>query len=167
MSQVGSTTTTINIDGVDKRWLFRKLWRYAQPTAFFETNDVERPEYEEPSDSTLSHYVENYCGRIMGVNLGGNEVDVRLYDETNGDGVFMDVVERVRARMIKPRLCENCATNTHTNKICSRCKCAYYCNTHCQRAHWQTHKEFCVQRMQVEALEQSSDSSESVEDGTT
>eukprot|EP01084_Bolivina_argentea_P261908 442776_1 len=39
-------------------------------------------------------------------------------------------------------LCANCS-RADSVKICSACKCTYYCGTECQRKHWSTHKKEC------------------------
>ncbi|GFH61293.1 hypothetical protein CTEN210_17769 [Chaetoceros tenuissimus] len=46
-------------------------------------------------------------------------------------------------------VCGNCAKRAsqigQRLSICSRCKCEYYCNQKCQRAHWSKHKSRCSQ----------------------
>jgi hypothetical protein len=39
--------------------------------------------------------------------------------------------------------CAHCNTAATDLKKCSRCKCTFYCNAACQKAHWKLHKAIC------------------------
>lgn len=44
------------------------------------------------------------------------------------------------------RECSHCTayeTTAHKLLRCTQCLTAFYCDTNCQRSHWETHKQFC------------------------
>lgn len=41
--------------------------------------------------------------------------------------------------------CWGCNTVNAAQRKCSTCRCAYYCNVSCQKAHWRVHKQTCKQ----------------------
>ena len=62
-------------------------------------------------------------------------------------------------------VCGNCAKRAsqigQRLSICSRCKCEYYCNRDCQKAHWSQHKSRCSQYCDtMEKLKSNSTSTE-------
>ncbi len=48
----------------------------------------------------------------------------------------------VQDALTKQKLCPNCEAPDCGLK-CARCKSIYYCNSHCQLAHWPEHKKIC------------------------
>ena len=42
-----------------------------------------------------------------------------------------------------PKFCVKCKTPGDKLLRCSICKSSYYCNVHCQKAHWKIHKKSC------------------------
>lgn len=40
--------------------------------------------------------------------------------------------------------CASCGTRNRSCMKCSRCKLVYYCDSNCQRKHWNQHKRLCV-----------------------
>lgn len=45
--------------------------------------------------------------------------------------------------MSEARSCATCSATNVPLLQCARCKCVTYCNKHCQKAHWRTHKQSC------------------------
>lgn len=47
--------------------------------------------------------------------------------------------------MGNPRVCHWCVkTFDHKLRVCGRCMLTYYCSVECQKAHWKTHKNYCL-----------------------
>ncbi len=68
----------INISKIDK----------AQGLGFlhFTPQDMTKEEAQAELDKTSSKYFDYLDGRIMKIDLSGNELDPRLYDRDNGQG---------------------------------------------------------------------------------
>mmetsp|Transcript_21574 Transcript_21574/g.51932 ORF Transcript_21574/g.51932 Transcript_21574/m.51932 type:complete len:214 (+) Transcript_21574:149-790(+) len=44
--------------------------------------------------------------------------------------------------------CAHCSTSLPTMKLCTRCRCVYYCSRECQTRHWREHKTMCGSALQ-------------------
>eukprot|EP00976_Prorocentrum_cordatum_P041178 835897-Prorocentrum_minimum.AAC.1 len=40
-------------------------------------------------------------------------------------------------------ICSSCSTPGESLRRCSQCRCVFYCNVSCQKAHWKVHKKTC------------------------
>jgi len=72
------------------------------------------------------------------INLGGNGA------EANCDDLKEDE-DAVASRVRKPKYCWNCVNIS--NYTCSGCRKAKYCEEKCQWEDWESHKEYCLVRM--------------------
>jgi hypothetical protein len=78
----------INISKLNKSEVLQKLYNASQPlglgTLHFTPEDLTKEEAEELlKEQTYFDYLK---GRVMKVNLGGDELDPWLYDRDNGQG---------------------------------------------------------------------------------
>jgi TPR repeat protein len=50
--------------------------------------------------------------------------------------------------------CACCGISAHESKlkVCSRCEAAYYCNSNCQRLHWNVHREGCCPSVDLDTI---------------
>lgn len=98
MSQ--STTTTVNIEGVDKLQLLRYLWKM-QPSESMFNCDVPEVFDAVGSVEALRGYIDDYNGRSIKSDLSGNTAVSSHYDESAGSGIFARAVELARTASSK------------------------------------------------------------------
>ena len=88
----------ISIEGLDRVEVFRALYDRAKPQGLgflhFEAGPLPREEAETAFDN--GSYFDYFKGRVMKVNLGGNEFNPWLYDRDNGPGAAAEVVKKLR-----------------------------------------------------------------------
>lgn len=80
-----SSSTNINIKGLDKERLLRALWENMQPAAFFSSfagMGALMPTYnaEEAKEAIAQGYIDYLFGRCIKMDLSGDTIDSRLYD---------------------------------------------------------------------------------------
>jgi len=87
----------INISGLDKKELLRKLWENSQVASFFTMNHMPPPKLNEKElTESVNGYVDYLCGRVIKCDLTGNMADPQMYDRDNGKGAFEKIVIELR-----------------------------------------------------------------------
>lgn len=88
----------INIENIDKLSLLKELWSNGSPAYFFQLHTfIEPPSFNyEIANNSLNKYIDYFCGRLIKMDLSGNEVDPFLYDEKYGSGTVQKIVNKLR-----------------------------------------------------------------------
>lgn len=88
----------IDISDVSKEDLAYALWLVSKPAAFFRGFPPSATREEVIEDCVQHEWNLDYVvGRVMKIDLGGNEVDPQWYDKHNEPGQFKNVSGRVRS----------------------------------------------------------------------
>ena len=84
----------IDITGLNKKDVFEVLYRgsHQQGYGFLHRDNLSREELDEIYDDSDGKYFDYVSGRIMKVDLSGDEFDERLYDRDNGSGAAYDAL---------------------------------------------------------------------------
>lgn len=90
----------LNIQGLDKAKVFKALYDNAQPKGFgfFQavSGDLSIEEAQEiVKEQTRFDY---YRGRVMKVDISGDELDTWLYDRDNGEGAAERALSSLRTK---------------------------------------------------------------------
>lgn len=100
----------INIEGIDKAELLMALyehtWEATKPEfgfGLYQTGTVTPAWFAESIEKGITFFNVVY-GRPMYVDVSGNEMDERIYDEKNERGLAAKVVAGLRAKNIKEDL---------------------------------------------------------------
>jgi hypothetical protein len=87
----------IDLNGKDKAEVLAKLYNAAKPQGMgflhFDSNDMTIEEARKLLDSGRTHF-DYLKGRVMKIDLGGDELDSRLYDRDNGQGAAAAAISR-------------------------------------------------------------------------
>lgn len=91
----------VSIAGLDKAMVLAALYNASQPLGMGFLNprsgqSMSRVEARAALSRNPEGYFDYLNGRVMKVDLSGEEVDPYLYDRDNGDGAFAAVIERLR-----------------------------------------------------------------------
>ena len=87
----------INIEGIDKVTLLKELWSKQIVASFFITNDLPPPPFDEVlATKAVKKFIDYFCGRAIKSNLSKDEVDTTNYNRDAGEGVFEDIVKKLR-----------------------------------------------------------------------
>lgn len=87
----------INIKGIDKTTLLRKLWEGMRPAAFFSQFPMPPPPFDEgAAQEAVKGYIDYFEGRCIKCDLSGDEVDPRMYDRDAGQGAFARIADSLR-----------------------------------------------------------------------
>jgi len=85
----------INIKGIDKILLMRRLWENSYPAiALIQTNKIYELDEVMLADS-ITQYVGYLCGRPIKIDISSDMVDCKAYDELNGLMSFFDIVQEI------------------------------------------------------------------------
>lgn len=97
----------ISLKGLDKALVLAALYNSAKPQGLgFLHFTPEDMTVAQAQDVLLEHprmYFDYVQGRVMKVDLSGDELDPRLYDRNNGEGAAQVVIERLRAAIEESR----------------------------------------------------------------
>jgi hypothetical protein len=87
----------VNISGLDKVELLRRLWTNMKPAAFYTTIPRPIPEFDTvlAQEAVLS-YIDYFCGRCIQCDLSGNTVNTKFYDRDAGRDSFARIVAIMR-----------------------------------------------------------------------
>ena len=90
-------TTKVNIVGLNKKELLRKLWERSKTASFFAMMGIQAPGLSEDElEASVGGYVDYLSGRVIKSDLTGDTAETWLYDRDNGAGAFAKVVEEMR-----------------------------------------------------------------------
>lgn len=83
----------VDIRGLDKVVLLRKLWENMKVAAFFEQLPWLAPPFVEGlASDAVGKYIDYFCGRCIKCDLSKDTVDPFLYDRDAGAGAFARIV---------------------------------------------------------------------------
>jgi len=91
--------SSIDISGLDKVELLRRLYERSQPAAFFRMSGMSPPSFgtDEPAPHVaVTKYIDYYSGRVIKTDLSKDTIDPYLFDRDNGKGAFAEVVSKMR-----------------------------------------------------------------------
>lgn len=91
-----AAATKVSIEGIDKKDLLRRLWHAQSVAVFFTASGIPAPEWVEPTDETVSRFIDYYFGRRIHCDLSDDAIDPRGYDAVAGEGTLARVVEEAR-----------------------------------------------------------------------
>ena len=87
----------INISGLEKSEVFRVLYGRARTQGMgflhYTSEPMTTKEAKEAVSNPDQMYFDYYRGRVMKVDLSGEEFSPRLYDRDNGDGAAKSAVD--------------------------------------------------------------------------
>ena len=88
----------ININGLDKVELLKKLWTNMKPASFFSYHPtVSVPGFDESSARcAVKKYIDYFQGRAIKMDLSVDSIDPYLYDRDAGTGTFQRVVDSMK-----------------------------------------------------------------------
>lgn len=98
-------TTNIDISGLNKVELLRRLHSLAPPALFFTSSGLPILDFDvNEAKSTLSEcsYIDHCCGRPIKANLSVDTVDPEMYDKIAGEGTFSKLVAQMRLESGEP-----------------------------------------------------------------
>ena len=87
----------VNIKGLDKVELLRRLWENQSPEIFLMLIGLPSPPFnEELAKHAVVEYIDYFQGRCIKTDISGDVADTRLYDRDAGSGVFEKIVNNMR-----------------------------------------------------------------------
>ncbi len=92
---------TVSIAGLDKAAVLAALFNNSQPLGmgFLNPNSGNRMTREQAARALEAHphgYFDYLNGRVLKVDLSGDDIDPWLYDRDNGDGALEAAIKQVR-----------------------------------------------------------------------
>lgn len=93
----------INISGLDKVELLRRLHRDQIVAGFFAVNPFLTPVFDaDQAASAVKGYIDYFCGRAIKTDLSVDTVNPRMYDRDAGAGKFAQIVKEMYDGMVSP-----------------------------------------------------------------
>ena len=88
----------IDISGLDKVELLKKLWTNIKPASFFSFHpNVSVPSFnEDAAKSAVKNYIDYFQGRAIKMDLSVDKISPGLYDRDAGIGTFQRVVDSMQ-----------------------------------------------------------------------
>jgi hypothetical protein len=90
----------IDISGLDKKKLLKKLWENSKPAALFAMSGMPSPSI---SDSEIDEvfaddncYADYLCGRVIKTSFKTDKLNPWGYDRDNGPGAMQKVINSMR-----------------------------------------------------------------------
>ncbi len=91
---------TVSLSGLDKAAVLAALYNGSQPQgmgfAQYDPNPMTIDQAKALLAKSIDAYFDYVKGRVMKVDLSGDELDPRLYDRDNGDGSAQRIIETLR-----------------------------------------------------------------------
>jgi len=92
-----ATNNKVNIAGLSKTELLRKLWERSTPASFFTMSGIPAPKLSEKElEKSVTGYVDYLSGRVIKCDLTEDTAYPQMYDRDNGIGAFQSVVDKMR-----------------------------------------------------------------------
>ncbi len=90
----------VDISGVNKKKLLKKLYERAQPQGRGFLHFQENDELSDADAEKLLQrgYIDYLRGRVMKIDITGDSVSTRLYNRDNGNNAAEEVIEEVRRK---------------------------------------------------------------------
>jgi hypothetical protein len=88
----------INIKGLNKAEILAALWNNSkmQGMSFMGSNGSNHMTKEQAEEHLKEYtYFDYLNGRVMKVDLSGDELNPRLYDRDNGEGAALKAIENI------------------------------------------------------------------------
>ena len=87
----------MDIQGIDKVLLLKKLWEGSAPARFFQMSGMPAPTWdEEAAKKAVLGYIDYFQGRVIKMNIHDKIIKTDLYDRDNGQGAAGRAVEAAR-----------------------------------------------------------------------
>lgn len=84
----------VNIHGIDKDALLYALWFHAKPSSY---GSKESYDYVKAKEQLIFGYAYVICGKKIKCDIFNHDnVDKTFYDNENGDGMFLYIVNSLR-----------------------------------------------------------------------
>lgn len=95
----------MDITGIDKAEILAALYNASQPLGmgFLQYDPTPMTVEEANIHLKRSSYFDYLKGRVMKIDLTGNNLNTRLYNRDNGEGAAERVIERLRDRLTQPK----------------------------------------------------------------
>lgn len=95
-----SINYSVDISGIDKVVLLRKMWASMAPASFFRMMPAAVPGFDATlAKEAVKKYIDYFQGRCIKTDLSGDVADSRLYDRDAGTGAMQRIVDGIRASM--------------------------------------------------------------------
>ena len=93
----------VDISGIDKIELLRSLWNNSVMNGFCLINGYRYPSFdvEKAKEAIINGYIDKFNDRLIGTSLNEDYADSKRYDYYNGDGIFEEIVQRLRLKINK------------------------------------------------------------------
>jgi len=90
----------IDIRGLDKAEVLKALYNASHPQGMGMLQFSPGPLTDDEVKKCMAHgtYFDYVKGRVMKVEIGGDDLDPRLYDRDNGDGAAFRALEELLTR---------------------------------------------------------------------
>ena len=86
----------IDISGLDKVVLLKALYERAKPLGSGFLQYTPAPLSDEVAEKASKKYIDYLNGRVMKINISGDEVNTRLYNRDNGASAAEEVIQNIK-----------------------------------------------------------------------
>ena len=93
-----STSSPIDIVGLDKATILNRLWQTSKTASFFSNMGISPspPSLDALQSALQSGYVDYLCGRVIKTDFSGMTLSPYLYDRDNGAGSMGRIIANLR-----------------------------------------------------------------------
>jgi len=93
-----STSSSIDIVGLDKATILTRLWQNSKTASFFSNTGMSLPplSLDALQAALQSGYVDYLCGRVIKTDFSGMDLSPYLYDRDNGAGSMERIIATLR-----------------------------------------------------------------------
>lgn len=89
----------IDISGLDKVELLRKLWENQIVSQYYSDTGRSAPEFDiDEARSAVQDDIDYFCGRCIKCDISGDEADPTDYDIDAGKGIFLKIVGEMKSK---------------------------------------------------------------------
>jgi len=99
----------LNIKGIDKVQLLKRMWENMQPASFFRLNVMSPPPWDQKhaAEAVANGYIDYFQGRSIKTDLSKDTIDCRSYDIDAGYGTLESIVSELRVSTEETEMHEN------------------------------------------------------------